>query len=42
MTVKQRVFTIKVMEKVKQDPEYAKRMGIMVIYSKGKKKEDHK
>lgn len=42
MTVKQRILAIRLMEKAKEDPEYAKRLGIMVVYREEKKKEVHK
>lgn len=39
MTVRERMLTIRVMEKAKRDPGYAKQLGIVVNYGKRKKKE---
>lgn len=39
MTVKQRILTVRLMTKAKQDPRYAKRLKIDVVYGEQKKEE---
>lgn len=34
MTVKERILTIRVMEKAKKDPEFAKKLGIKICKKK--------
>ncbi len=42
MTVKQRILAIRLMEKAKEDSEYAKKLGVMVIYDGREKKKECK
>lgn len=42
MTVKQRILTIRLAEKAKHDPKYAKRLEIVVICGERKEQEEHK
>lgn len=40
MTVKQRILTIRLMEKMKQEPEYARRLEITILRCGQKKKKN--
>lgn len=42
MTVKGRILTIRLIEKAKRDPDYAKRLGVKIIQNDEKKAEVEK